>query len=110
VRAYRTWVRAAALDAGPAFRRVDRHGRLLGPLSAQAVAIVVKRHMGGRPQPSRPQQRLTATGVRPRTRDDVSITSDGVRLDSKAKVLAFLEQLEAEQVAETGGRERRPAS
>jgi len=46
VRAYRTWVRAAAIDSGPVFRRVDRHGRLLGPLSAQAVAIVVKRHMG----------------------------------------------------------------
>lgn len=56
------------------------------------------------------QQRLNANGVRPRTRDDVSITSDGVRLDSKAKVLAFLEQLKAERAAETGARERHPAS
>ncbi|MHB8295042.1 MAG: site-specific integrase [Acidimicrobiales bacterium] len=46
VRAYRTWVRAAGIAEGPVLRRVDRHGRLLGPLSAQGVAIVVKRHMG----------------------------------------------------------------
>lgn len=49
VRAYRAWVtrleRHGVTD-GPLFRRVDRHGRLLGPLSAEAVAIVVKRHMG----------------------------------------------------------------
>jgi len=29
--------------------------------------------------------------------DDVSITSDGVRLDSKAKVLAFLAEIERER-------------
>lgn len=46
VRAYRAWIRAAALADGAAFRRVDRHGHVLGPLSAQGVAIVVKRHMG----------------------------------------------------------------
>jgi len=49
VRAYRAWVtrleRQGVTD-GPLFRRVDHHGRLLGPLSAEAVAIVVKRHMG----------------------------------------------------------------
>jgi len=31
------------------------------------------------------------------TSDDVSITSDGVRLDSKEKVLAFLGELERER-------------
>lgn len=33
----------------------------------------------------------------PATSDDVSITSDGVRLDSKEKVLAFLAELERER-------------
>lgn len=45
VRAFRAWTHAARLTDGPVLRRVDRHGHLLGPLSAQGVAIVVKRHM-----------------------------------------------------------------
>lgn len=36
----------------------------------------------------------------PPTSDDVSITADGVRLDSKAKVLAFLAKLERERQAD----------
>ncbi|HZR48930.1 MAG TPA: site-specific integrase [Streptosporangiaceae bacterium] len=45
VRAWRAWVEAAGLDDpdGPAFRRVDRHGRLLGGLSGQAAGEVVTR-------------------------------------------------------------------
>lgn len=35
----------------------------------------------------------------PRTVDDVSITSDGRRLDTKEKVLAFLEELDVERAA-----------
>ena len=45
-RAYRAWISAAGIDQGAAFRRVDRHGRVLDRLSPQGVAIVVKRHMG----------------------------------------------------------------
>ncbi len=36
------------------------------------------------------------------TSDDVSITSDGVRLDSKEKVLAFLGELELERERQGG--------
>ena len=36
------------------------------------------------------------------TSDDVSITSDGVRLDSKEKVLAFLGELERERQGGSG--------
>ena len=43
------------------------------------------------------QQRLQVVDCEPRTSDDVSVTSDGVRLDSKDKVLAFLEQLDRER-------------
>lgn len=45
VRAWRAWTEAAGLDDpdGPAFRRVDRHGRLLGGLSGQAAGEVVTR-------------------------------------------------------------------
>ncbi len=39
--------------------------------------------------------------ARPRSTDDVSITSDGTRLDSKEKVLAFLEELARERAAHT---------
>jgi len=46
VRAWRTWLAASGIVTGPVFRRVDRHDRLLGPLSPQGVALVVKRHMG----------------------------------------------------------------
>ncbi len=35
VRAWRTWLTTSAIISGPVFRRVDRHDRLLGPLSAQ---------------------------------------------------------------------------
>ncbi|MHB9108558.1 MAG: site-specific integrase [Armatimonadota bacterium] len=43
VRALRAWREAAEITSGPVFRRVDRHGRVLEPLRAQAVALVVKR-------------------------------------------------------------------
>ena len=46
VRAWRTWLAAAGFTSGPVFRRIDRHDRLLGALSPQGVALVVKRHMG----------------------------------------------------------------
>jgi hypothetical protein len=38
--------------------------------------------------------------ARPRTGDDVSITADGRRLDTKEKVLEFLEELARERAAE----------
>lgn len=39
--------------------------------------------------------------ARSRSSDDVSITSDGRRLDSKEKVLEFLEELARERAANT---------
>jgi site-specific recombinase XerD len=44
VAAVQDWLEAARIEAGPVFRRIDRHGRLLGPLTAQSVALIVKRH------------------------------------------------------------------
>lgn len=43
MRALRAWLEASGIAEGPLFRRVDRHGRLLGPLSGRGVALVVKR-------------------------------------------------------------------
>lgn len=43
VAAVRAWVDAAAITSGALFRRVDRHRRLLGRLSGEAVALVVRR-------------------------------------------------------------------
>jgi integrase len=45
VRAWRAWLTAGGITEGAVLRRVDRHGRILDPLSPQGVAIVVKRHM-----------------------------------------------------------------
>jgi site-specific recombinase XerD len=44
VRSYRAWIAAARLTDGPAFRAVDRHGRVgAGPLNAGSIARIVKR-------------------------------------------------------------------
>jgi site-specific recombinase XerD len=44
VRAYRAWLEASWVADGPVFRPINRHGHLgAGRLSAQAVALVVKR-------------------------------------------------------------------
>ncbi len=44
VRALKEWLTAASIMSGPIFRQVDRHGRILGRMSPEAVAIVVKRY------------------------------------------------------------------
>jgi integrase len=44
VRAWRTWIDAAGIDSGPAFRAVDRHSRMRATrLTDRAVADMVKR-------------------------------------------------------------------
>lgn len=46
VRAWRGWLATSGIVEGPVLRPVDRHGRLSAQrLSAQAVGMVVKRHM-----------------------------------------------------------------
>jgi site-specific recombinase XerD len=44
VRAYRRWMEASAITAGPVFRSVNRHGQIHTSLSAQSVALIVKRY------------------------------------------------------------------
>jgi integrase len=45
VRAWRAWLELSSITEGPAFRPVDRHGRIaVTRLSGQAVALVLKRH------------------------------------------------------------------
>jgi len=44
VRSFRTWVAAAKITSGPAFRAVDRHGRVgRGRMNAGSVARLIKR-------------------------------------------------------------------
>jgi hypothetical protein len=45
-------------------------------------------------------QERVDTYARPRSADDVSITSDGRRLDTKEKVLEFLQELARERAAD----------
>jgi integrase len=48
VRAINEWRTAAKIDAGPLFRVMNRHGQVLSKrLSGEAVAIIVKRYVGG---------------------------------------------------------------
>jgi hypothetical protein len=46
VRALRVWVEASAIESGPLFRSITRHGKIQRRLSGYAVAIVVKRYAG----------------------------------------------------------------
>jgi hypothetical protein len=44
VRSYRTWIAAAKITSGPAFRSVNRHGRVgRGRMNAGSVARLIKR-------------------------------------------------------------------
>jgi integrase len=48
VRAWRAWLEVSGIEEGPVFRSVDRHGRIgVTRLTAQAVALVLKRHAAG---------------------------------------------------------------
>jgi integrase len=45
VRALQAYVARASIESGAVFRSVNRHGQLLGRLSGEGVAIVVKRRV-----------------------------------------------------------------
>ena len=54
VRSYRAWIAAAGIQSGPAFRSVDRHGRMSrGRLNAGSVARLIKRAAGASDQARR---------------------------------------------------------
>lgn len=46
VRSMKAWLEAAAIESGPAFRSVTRHGKVGSRMSGYAVALVVKRYAG----------------------------------------------------------------
>ena len=46
IRAVKAWIEALGVTEGPIFRRIDRHGRILGRLSDRGVALIVKRLAG----------------------------------------------------------------
>jgi site-specific recombinase XerD len=43
VRALRAWIETAAITTGPVFRRVTRTGAVSSPLTAQSVALIIKK-------------------------------------------------------------------
>jgi site-specific recombinase XerD len=45
IRALRSWLATAGVAAGPVFRRVTRSGAVTTPLTAQSVALIVKRRV-----------------------------------------------------------------
>jgi hypothetical protein len=46
VRAMRAWLEGTAIESGPVFRTVTRHGKVGARMSGYAVALVVKRYAG----------------------------------------------------------------
>jgi integrase len=46
VRALRAWIEASAIESGPLFRSITRHGKIQGRLSGFAVAVTVKKYAG----------------------------------------------------------------
>lgn len=45
VRALRAWLDASEITSGPVFRRVTRTGAVSSPLTAQSVALIIKRRV-----------------------------------------------------------------
>ncbi|MGG5252148.1 hypothetical protein ACQYAD_01125 [Neobacillus sp. SM06] len=43
VRLLEDWIEAAGLEDGPLFRRIDRHGNILGRMTPQSARLIVKR-------------------------------------------------------------------
>jgi integrase len=46
VRTLRAWIEAPAIESGPLFRSITRHGKTQERLSGFAVAVIVKRYAG----------------------------------------------------------------
>lgn len=46
VRAMRAWLEGTAIESGPVFRTVTRHGKVAARMSGYAVALVAKRYAG----------------------------------------------------------------
>jgi hypothetical protein len=62
VRAVAAWRAAAGIVDRALFRRVDRHGRLLGPMSGQAVAMVIAPAVRGQAFMSLRVRRIMSAG------------------------------------------------
>ena len=45
VRALENWLSAARIEDGPLFRSIDRHGRVSGRLSGEAVSLILRDRM-----------------------------------------------------------------
>ena len=43
VRSFEDWLTASGISEGPLFRRMDRHGNILGRLTPQSVRLIVKK-------------------------------------------------------------------
>lgn len=46
VRNLQRWLEVANITSGPIFRRIDRHGNVLGRLTDQSIRLIVKRYCG----------------------------------------------------------------
>ncbi|MGN7300338.1 site-specific integrase [Ferdinandcohnia sp. SAFN-114] len=42
VRSYEDWLTTSSISEGPVFRRIDRHGNIMGRLTPQSVRLIVK--------------------------------------------------------------------
>lgn len=80
VRTWRKWLEVSGITDGPAIRRVDRHGRLLGGLRPDGVGAIVARAAARAGLDARTAHGLRsgmATSARKAGRDAVSIGAQG---------------------------------
>jgi site-specific recombinase XerD len=95
VRTLAAWRTAAGISEGPLFRRVDRHGHLLGPMTGQAVSMVIDRAaeragLAGR-YTGHSLRRGGATAARRAGHDLVTIARHGRWKDGSPVLLGYLE-------------------
>jgi site-specific recombinase XerD len=95
VRAVAAWRAAAGVIDKALFRRVDRHGRLLGPMTGQAVGMVIARAAEAAGLEGRYRghslRRGGATAARRAGHDLVSIGRHGRWKDGSPVLLGYLE-------------------
>jgi integrase len=94
VRAWRSWLAASGITEGPAFQRIDRHGRMLGPLTPEGVGDIVTAAAGRAGLGHRTAHGLRAgmaTEARRAKHDAVAIAEQGGWTRHSREMLGYMQ-------------------